>query len=230
MITPRIPYTLLTLTGLITLAKRTISTLKSQHPEETFFGKNIQKLEAAQNLASRAANSTTRLAGTKDVTAADRDRDNSVDSLKAHIKAGLKRNNSAYREACERLFAIFEKNGLAISDLPYDQQTGALISLMEDLGTPQAQADLATINATEWLEELKTDQESFELAVLDRSQEKSTHDVPTDAEAQAAIIPALKGMYRTLDVAEENELVENISATISQINVIIGEIVVAHRR
>lgn len=230
MITPKIPYTQITLSGLVTLADRTITAVNNRHPEQPFFVKSISKLDAARVKASGAINSDTKLAGTKSVTQSDNDRDNSADSLKAHIKAGLKRNNVTYREACERLYEIFEKNNLALSDLPYDEESAALVSLFADLDMPQAVTDLATVNATEWLEELKADQSAFKAAVLVRSEEKVTKQVLTDAEAESLIIPALKSFYKVTDVAEENELVEGASETIAQLNAIIAEIVTAHRR
>lgn len=226
-----IPYTLIPLPGLVTMSERSVQVLNSRHPDEAFFLRTIDKLLFASGLATRAIGSSRQAEGTKTVVAADDDRDASFDSVRDHVKAGLKRNNPEYKAACERLYGIFKKNNLNLSRLPYDEETGALISLFEDLSGSQPEADLAMINASEWLAELKRDQTAFENAVKARaSEKKEVSEIPTDAVAKEALIPALKSFYRVIDVAEENEIVTGVSETIGLINVIIQEVVTAHRR
>lgn len=226
-----IPYTLIPLSGLTTLSERSLQTVQTNHPDEAFFIKNINRLQQAIERATIAVGSSRMAEGTKSVTNADIDRDNSFDSLRDHVKAGLKRNNAQYKMACERLFTIFKKNNLNLSRLPYDQETGALMSLFTDLSDTQSVTDLATIHATEWLQELKSDQSGFEEAVKTRASEKvDAQDVPTDAAAKEMLIPALKSFFKVIDVAEENEIVADISQTIGLLNVIIQEVVTAHRR
>jgi hypothetical protein len=225
MITPKIGYTYIGLPGLVTMAERTLTILSSRHPDEPFFQKATAKVQEAQVKATAAINSATRLEGTKSVTEADNDRDNSYNSLRLHLKAGLKRRNEAYQQACERLYAIFTRNNLGLARLPYGEQSAALTSLFTDLAAPQAVTDLDTTNSTEWLAELQADQQSFEGAVVSRTEEKATGDTLTDAEASALLIPALKSLFRVLDVAEENEMVDGVAETISQVNVVIAEVV-----
>lgn len=229
MILPRIPYTYISLPGLLTMTERTLAILNERHPGEPFFVRTIEKLESGKTLATKAMGSTNKALTTKNVTQADNDRDNSAESLKNHIRAGLKRNNKAYREACERLYAIFEKNNLNLTRLPYAEQTGALNSLLSDLSTPQAVTDLATVNTTEWVQELRTDQESFEEAIKARGEERAVDDTPTDTVALGALITALKSIFKVLDVAEENEQVEKVSETITLLNELIAEIITAQR-
>ncbi len=230
MIQPRIPFTKINLSGLVTMAQRLRDLIHQKHPSETFFEKVLEKLDRAIEMGTKATGSTQASAYTKHVQDADKDRDNSFDSLRNHIHAGLKRNHSAYREACERLYRIFKQNGLNLSRLPYSQETGALLSLFEDLGTTEAQEDLDTVHGREWLKELQDDQDAFEAIVSSRIAERSAEDIPTDAAAAGALIPALKALHKTMDVAEENELVDGIDDTITNCNNIIAEVVAASRR
>ena len=52
-----------------------------------------------------------------------------------------------------------------MAKLPYDKETGALISLFNDLDNPQSIEDLDFINAKKWFAELKRDQAAFEDAL-----------------------------------------------------------------
>ena len=229
MIITRIPYTKISLEDLITLSNRVYTVLEERHPDEDFFRGVLGKVTAGVAMGTQAMGSTRASSLTDSIEAADRDRDDSFDSLRYHVRAGLKRNNALYQHACERLYAIFQRNGLNLSRLPYNQQSGALASLFADLNESQATRDLEVVHATAWLQELKDDQIAFEEALRSRVEERSENEVPTDAEAREALIPALKGLFKTLDVAEENELVAEISETLTRCNVIIREVTSASR-
>lgn len=229
MIHPRIPFTVIPLAGLVTMAERTLAIVRQQHPEVAMLTTPLSNLEAAIGVAVQALGSSRSLQKTVTVQQADRDRDNSYESLRNSIRAGLRRNNPAYREACERLLILFSKNNLELARLSYDAQTAALLSLFADLSTLQAVADLATIHATEWLQELKSDQERFEQAVSERGSERVQSQVPTDESARMQLIPALKALYKLLDVAEDHALIAGVDQTIPLLNAMIQEIITAHR-
>lgn len=230
MIIPKIPYYLLGLKGLLTLSHRILELLKSRHPGEVFIQSSVEKLEAAHDYGAQVVGASRKAYATKTVTTADDDRDDSYESLKQLVRAGLKRSNPDFREKCARLYAILEKNDIGLARLPYDQETAALHALFRDMDKAEAQADLAAINALAWYTELKTNQIEFEAAVQERGAERAELDVPTSREAIKELIPVLKHLFKVMDVAEEGEHFGNVSETVVRLNALINEVVLAYRR
>ncbi|WP_436516095.1 DUF6261 family protein [Ekhidna sp. To15] len=229
MIISKIPYSLLGLKGMITLVFRILELMGARHAGEAFLQGSIAKLQAVWDFASNAVGTSRKLSGTKSVTEADDKRDDSFEALKWAIKGGMKRTNSAVSEAAERLYAVLEKNGLDLAKLPYDEETAALQALFRDLDQAEAQADLAAVYVMDCYNELKSHQADFEEAVSNRGEERTTK-APTNEEAMRELKPKLRHLFKMLDVAEEEELVEDIASTNVLVNSIIKEIVDANRR
>ena len=225
-----IPYSRITLPGLNALGGRMVETINEKHPAESFFAKSMTKTQAAIEQAVLAVGSSEGSQKTLDVRQADVWRSKSYVSLRNHLDGGRERHNEAYSEAAHRLYAIFKQNNLALARLAQGNKTSALMSLFKDLDNAPSIADLATVNATAWLQELKDDQALFEEAINSRSQEKNDRNVLSDTEAARILTEAMRGLTKTIEVAYDNEMVTDVGDTISLLNTIIDEEVPKYRR
>ena len=212
----------LNLSQLLTLADRIYKTVQENHPEEALLSGIMQALAEAIEQASLAIGSTRKESGTEDITTLDGKRDMSYSALLRLINAGLMRHSVPnHQEACKRLTEIFDKNDRGLNKLSYDKQSAALKSLFKDLDEEAAKADLATIRATQWLKELKADNEAFEAAYQKRSMEKSTQNILTDIEARRQLVIALNNVVNALNVFKLSNQIENVEATMTLLNEII---------
>ena len=90
MIFQKIPYSLISLKGLIALATRVIETISKRHEENSFLSTNLERLKSVIEEAARAVGSKRGLDGTQAVIQADEYRDDSYDSLKFYLRAGMR--------------------------------------------------------------------------------------------------------------------------------------------
>ncbi len=218
----------LNLSQLLTLADRIYKTVQENHPEEALLSGIMQALAEAIEQASLAIGSTRKESGTEDITTLDGKRDMSYSALLRLINAGLMRHSVPnHQEACKRLTEIFDKNDRGLNKLSYDKQSAALKSLFKDLDEEAAKADLATIRATQWLKELKADNEAFEAAYQKRSMEKSTQNILTDIEARRQLVIALNNVVNALNVFKLSNQIENVEATMTLLNEIIDRAQIA---
>lgn len=158
-------YSKLDLAKSKTLSEQSLSIINKNHPDNPLLSPMVQAVRAVLGGAESALGSTEKEALTESVTQADANRDDNIMGLEGHVRSGIKRHkNPAYQEACKRLYALFEKYG-PLERESYLDETGLLDALIADLKTPQATADLATVNATEWFGELVADADHFKAAV-----------------------------------------------------------------
>ena len=139
--------------------------------------------------------------------------------LTGHIEAGLRRRSKpAYQEACKRLMAIVNQNGRALYSYSYNKQTATLESFFDDLDNDQSRADLETINATEWLKELKAANEAFKKAYAERVKQETSKDVPTNEAALKLLKPSIDSLFTVITAYYINGQVEGIEKTIGLLN------------
>ena len=99
-------------------------------------------------------------------------RDNSLTAIGSSISHSLRCGVSSRVEAARRLDSIFSRYG-NIKDLPYMQESGMVINLLQDLSTTQSVADLATIGATLWVADLQRTNDEFVAAFNARNVEEA---------------------------------------------------------
>lgn len=227
MIRP-ITHSNLSLSQLLTLADRICKTVLENHPDEALLAGVMKILAEAIEQASLAIGSTQKEPGTEDVTLLDGKRDMSFSALLRLITAGLFRHSvPEHQEACKRLTEIFDKNDRGLNKLSYDKQSAALKSLFKDLDKKAPLADLATIQATQWLEDLKADHEAFEAAYQKRSMENSNRNILTDLEARKQLVTALNNVVNVINVFKLSGQLENVDTTIPLLNEIIDRAQIA---
>ncbi len=81
----------------------------------------------------------------------------------------------------------------------YGEETAALDSLVNDLSKPENQAQLATINAQEWKDELERDNQAFVEAIRKCSAVRSADDTVTDLEALKELQTAVELLLNVLN-------------------------------
>ena len=188
----------------------------------------MQALAEGIEQTSLAIGSTQKEPGTEDVTALDSKRDMSYSALLRLITAGLMRHAvPEHQEACKRLTDIFDKNDRGLNKLSYDKQSAALKSLFKDLDNEISQADLATIQATQWLEDLKADHNAFEAAYQKRSMEKLAQNILTDIEARKQLVIALNNVINVINAFKLSAQLDGVDATITLLNEIIDRAIIA---
>jgi len=218
-------YSYFTLARLHALVKKIKELLAAKFPDHPMIATALAPFESQLAVALQAIGSSTKHALTKEVRLADSDRDDSYISMKDHVKAGLRRKNNSYREACEALWTVFEKNNTQLYRAADDDETAAIDSLVADLNKPQYQSHLATINAVDWLAELVRDNIKFtELSEL-RSADRSADDTVDDTKSFASLkqstellMNVLNSLYLMNEPSGIQEAVEKINQYIIEAN------------
>lgn len=177
--------------NLSALAEKIRNLLAEKYPADPLVISLLAKLDLAQAVALKAIGSSSKQSLTQLIRSADTRRDNSFVSLRNHVSAGLRRENDAYRSACEALWPIFEKNDPRLYKLGDNEESAAIGSLLADLAADNAPAQLAAINATDWVSELERDNTAFMVAKQQRAAARSTDTTQTDEEAFKQLKAAL---------------------------------------
>jgi hypothetical protein len=88
----------------------------------------------------------------------------------------------------------------------------------DDLDNDQSKADLKTINATEWLQELRAENEAFKKAYAKRGKQKAVKDIPTDEAALKLLKPSMDNLFTVINAYHINGQVKDIEKTIDLLN------------
>ena len=227
-----IPYSSFDLAQLITLSDQSYKIVQDRHSREVLLVGVLKNLSDAIEKARPAVGSTTKEALTEQVRLNDARRDDNYAGMIMHIEAGLKRHSMpSYQGACERLKALFDKNGgRALYRYSYSKQTASMESLFKDLESKQAQTDIETINATKWLKELKADHEAFKKVYAQRDEEEASKNIPTNEEAAKLLKPELSSLLTVVDAFHISRQIEGIQGTIDVLNETIDRAVSAARQ
>ena len=103
---------------------------------------------------------------TDEIADADHLRDLIYRGLCDTVKGATKHFRPAKQEAAGRVQVAIDHFG-NINTKPYDEQTAAINTLINDLETEYA-ADVATLNIQDWITELKANNEAFEALMDER--------------------------------------------------------------
>lgn len=215
----KIRYSYFTLAALTALVQKIVTLLSSKLPENQMVATLLVKFQPQIEKALQAIGSTSKQTLTEIVTAADLRRDNSYRSLRDTIKAGLNRQNEAYRTACEALWPEFEKNNLKLYYLPRDTETSAINSLLADLYRPKNAAHLATTHTTDWVTELDNDNQAYAAASAQRSAARSADDTIRDSQAFKDLrtsLELLENILNTMQAMADPEGIDEVVAEVSQ--------------
>lgn len=128
----------------------------------------------------------------------DFQRDNSVYMFLSLIARSINCGVASREEAARRLDSIFD-NYENIAKLPYMQENGLVENLLQDLSTPESLADIATIGATLWYDDLKKQNEDFMELFNSRNEEEGEIVTGVTKEARLATEEAYKNCVQCLN-------------------------------
>ncbi|WP_319229527.1 DUF6261 family protein [Draconibacterium orientale] len=215
----KIYYSYFTLAALTALVQKIVMLLGSNLAESPLMANILTRLIQQAETAVQAIGSTKKTPLTEIVTAADLRRDNTYRSLRDTIQAGLRRQNEAYRTACEALWPVFEKNDLKLYNMSREKQTAATESLLADLRKPENAPHLATTHTTDWLTELDNDNKAYVTATTQRSAARSADDTVQDAEVFKDLktsLELLENILNTMQAMHEPQNIDEVVAEVSQ--------------
>jgi hypothetical protein len=124
---------------------------------------------------------------TRALVEADARRDAAYRGLAERVRAALRHFNPVVAAAARQLDATLSRYANPAA-LPYIQENGVLMNLVQDLDTPAARDLLALAGAVDWLDELKASNAEFMALFSTRNEEKSI--VVTGAVREARLVAA----------------------------------------
>lgn len=102
----------------------------------------------------------------------DERRDNAFTGILRVVSGFALHFNPVKREAARRIGLIFDKYGSGVTRLRYQQETGEIRSLVDDLlSDAAATSATAELGLIDWVEELSAANQDFDAAYVQRSQE-----------------------------------------------------------
>ncbi len=126
-----------------------------------------KQLEIEQSCFSIVEKSAT----TEEINTADLRRDNAFRGIKGMVKAHLYHFKPELVEVAKRLKIIFDTYG-NVPASPYDEETAQITSIVSEF-TTSYRDEIATLELTEWVGELKAANEQFKKLKTDRYKENA---------------------------------------------------------
>jgi hypothetical protein len=154
---------------------------------------------------------------TRSLAEADRRRDDAYRGLAGRVQSGLHHFIADKAEAARRVDAILSLYGNPVS-LPYLQENGVLLNLVQDLDTPETRALLARLDAEEWLDELKASNAGFIALFTARNEERAASLSGSAREARLAATLAYQACVTRLNALVEVEGPDAYATVISAVN------------
>lgn len=108
------------------------------------------------------------------LTDADKKRDDAYRSLVNIVKAYTVFPEEEKADAALKLLHVIEKYGKGIDRLPYLQESGILVNLLQDLDLAENVALLSLLHLNEWVTKLKEASAEFDSLFLNRESDNST--------------------------------------------------------
>lgn len=159
---------------------------------------------------------------------ADEIRDNCFKAIKAYLEACKLRNKEEWRIAAELLWRIIENHGLLMHNESYSKESSLLENLIIEFDSnSKAKEAITIINLTEWFNELKNSQQSFQNLWSDRRDERINKPSSESIEARKDIKQTTAYLFQSIElnyVSSNNEaylkLISAINDEIKNANVI----------
>ena len=188
-----------------------------------FAAKHRQKFEAFDNELKKP----TFTVQSEQLSELDYFRDNAFAAICSSVEHGLRCSMEPRVEAARRLDSILRRYG-NLKDLPYMQESGMITNLLQDLGTPQAAADLQLISAGLWFDDLQANNNKF-IALFDtRNTEEAAVETGATRAARRAAEEAYKAAVQCINtlialngITSYAEIVNNLNNLIARQKTII---------
>ena len=187
------------------LNQRVLKILKEELPEEISVNKVRPFLEQLDtNLAALLAK-----ANSAEITAmlneADAARDRAFIGFRDFCAAFTNIPDPVKSEAAKKLTALIRKLGWSLQSEGYTEQTAAMKTLIESLETPEYAKAVLTIEATYWVNNMKTANAEFERVTELKNEIVSQTNTPLLSECKGAMIRYLKPLLIYINLMADVE-------------------------
>jgi hypothetical protein len=166
---------------------------------------------------------------TSELAELDKRRDKALKGIRRVVSGYEEHFDPAKLEAAQRITLVLKKYGPGIARLRYQQETGEVRSLVQDLqGDAAVSAALETLGLTDWVAELSSANQEFDDAFVRRAQEmaggasqllalrrvavKKWAELTTHLTARATLTPS--ELY-TRTLAELNSLISDYNTAVT---------------
>jgi len=157
----------------------------------------------------------------------DKQRDDCVNGLFFILQGYEYHYDETIRKAAQKLAANIRFYGGGIAKLNYQAETATLSNLINDWETkPDLNAALTTLNLTAWKDEMKTQNNAFNVVYLDRTQEygnATPENLITKRNEVNTVYYALRDRINAFDTLIEAPAVSPYTTTINQLNALIDQ-------
>ncbi|WP_430933060.1 DUF6261 family protein [Saccharicrinis sp. 156] len=161
---------------------------------------------------------------TTDVVEADAERDNSFIAFKHYLQACQKCIRPSWQEAADLLIARVRHYGWAMNTASYNKQSAQTLNLMNDLeNMPELVEAAITIEAANWVADLKTAQTNFEQALEVRTQAKASQTKVSSEDATKALRLSYVSLFTFIEALQVVSPKDGLQLLIDEINTVIKE-------
>ncbi len=156
----------------------------------------------------------------------DSERDSSFTTLRDFILTWMTNPTAtpAQKSAAARLQTIFQHHGTTINRLGYNNQTGKMNELIEDLLGTTSTADLAALGLSHLFTAMKNAQAAFEATMADKAATEGGLELPTISENRPPLQRYLNALLDNIAIWQEIASTPELETAIGQIDEVITQI------
>ncbi len=200
----KISFSLLSIETILELANYCVKTVSVKHSDNSLLNSSLENLKEPISRAILVIASDRKEELTEQINNADLQRDQAFIGFRKYIEVfQYKEWDPAAKQASSNLLAIIRKHGIQLYKEVLTVQSSLMHSLFEDLDTEKARLDIEKLGVGEWLAQLKRLQERFSNILQQRNEVESKKDIPTKAEAKAALVKNVSSLLDGLEFLAE---------------------------
>lgn len=156
------------------------------------------KLEAAYQQLDKVLRVDTGSVKTEQLAEADTRRDNTWSALNLRVKANLLSPIQKEVDAARLIKRVIDLYG-NVSRLSYNEETGLITNLVDDLEKEENTAHCATLGITRWIAALKEQNEAFQSLLNERNKEYANKESGDVRAARALVDPVYNEIVTRLN-------------------------------
>ena len=207
-----------------TLADRLLTILQNHASEASTIQPLIEKLLAAKQLLDASLVKSSTKLQTEKVLEWDKLRDDAFIAFRDYIQVCNRRVKDDWKAPSQLILNTIKNYGWQLYKENYSVESSKIKNLVSELETnADLVAALATLNGSEWKDELKNAQAGFDAAVEERTAANSKITLSQTKAACKEIETACQSIFKYLEVMNEIAPQEEVTTLIEQINVVIRE-------
>jgi hypothetical protein len=185
------PLSILDSYELYTGSRRINESVSSALGSDNFVKSLCQQITDGNKGMEKAMGKALRSGYTSQLFDSDKARDDASLGFKSFVHTYTFSVDSTKRAAALSLEDIIKAVGTNIHRLGYVDQTAKMNSLIDKLGTAEAQQNITAINAMEWYNQIVTTQKNFEAVYQTKANADSEIDMPLLKDSKKKITQAL---------------------------------------